>query len=111
MRDAPTGGAVAGARVMARTALQLFMEPELVDQAWTYFNDVQTADTEYVPFIGPNDDPPIDLNKEIMDTYRPLLEQYYYDETRFDTYLDQLGIKYPTLTRPISEQDSQPGRN
>ena len=99
-------GAVAGARVMARTALQLFMMPELVDEAWAYFNDVQTADMEYVSFIGPNDPPPIDLNKEIMDTYRPLLEQYYYDETRFDTYLEQLGITYPTLTRPISLPDA-----
>ena len=99
-------GAVAGARVMARTALQLFMMPELVDEAWSYFNDVQTADMEYVSFIGPNDPPPIDLNKEIMDTYRPLLEQYYYDETRFDTYLEQLGITYPTLTRPISLPDA-----
>ena len=96
---------------MARTALNLFMEPELVDEAWTYFNDVQSAETEYIPFIGPDDDPPIHLNKEIMDTYRPLLEQYYYDETRFDTYLEQLGIVYPTL-RPISEQDAPaPGSN
>jgi aminobenzoyl-glutamate utilization protein B len=97
-------GAVAGARVMARTALQLFAQPELVDQAWSYFNDVQTAETEYVPFIGPDDPPPIDLNRQIMETYRPLLEQYYYDETRFDTYLEQLGIEYPTL-RPVSEQE------
>ena len=52
------------------------------------------------PFIGPDDDPPIDLNRDIMNTYRPLLEQYYYDETRFDTYLEQLGIVYPTLTPP-----------
>ena len=101
-------GAVSGARVMARTALQLFMEPELVDQAWAYFNDVQTANMEYVSFVGPNDPPPIDLNKEIMDTYRPLLEQYYYDETRFDTYLEQLGITYPTLTRPVSLPDDAP---
>jgi aminobenzoyl-glutamate utilization protein B len=106
-------GAVAGARVMARTALQLFMQPELVDQAWTYFNEEQTADMQYTPFIGPDDAPPIDLNKEIMDTYRPLLEQYYYDETRFDTYLDQLGISYPTLTppTPVSEEEAPgPGR-
>ena len=93
-------GVVQGARVMARTALQLFMEPELVDEAWEYFNDVQTASMEYVSFIGPDDPPPIDLNKEIMDTYRPLLEQYYYDENRFDTYLEQLGITYPTLPEP-----------
>ena len=53
--------------------------------------------------LDPDDPPPIDLNKEIMDAYRPLLRQFYYDETRFETYLEQLGITYPTLTRPISE--------
>lgn len=98
-------GAVAGARVMARTALQLFLEPELVEQSWEYFNDVQTAETEYIPFVGPNDPPPIDLNREIMEMYRPLLEKYYYDETSFDSYLEQLGITYPTLSRPVSEED------
>ena len=97
-------GAVAGARVLARTALQLFMEPDRVEQAWAYFNDMQSADTEYVPFIGPDDPPPIDLNKEIMDMYRPLLKQYYYDETKFETYLEQLGIAYPTLKRGVSEE-------
>ena len=55
-----------------------------------------------------DDPPPTHLNKEIMDMYRPLLEQYYYDETRFETYLEQLGIVYPTLTRPISEEN-EPG--
>ena len=104
-------GAVAGARVIARTALQLFAQPELVDEAWTYFREEQTAGTEYIPFIGPNDPPPIDLNREIMDTFRPLLERYYYDETRFDTYLEQLGIKYPTLSRPASaDEDRQAPR-
>ena len=98
-------GAVAGARVMARTALQLFAQPELVDQAWEYFTDVQTAETEYIPFVGPDDPPPIDLNKQIMDMYRPLLRQYYYDETKFDTYLEQLGITYPTLApKKVSEE-------
>ena len=97
-------GAVAGARVLARTALQLFVEPDRVEEAWAYFNDVQSVDTEYVPFIGPDDPPPIDLNKEIMDMYRPLLKQFYYDETKFETYLEQLGIIYPTLKRGISEE-------
>ncbi|MCE2455094.1 MAG: amidohydrolase [Gemmatimonadetes bacterium] len=98
-------GAVAGARVMARTALQLFAQPELVDQAWTYFREEQSVGMEYVPFIGPDDPPPTHLNKEIMDAYRPLLKQYYYDETRFATYLEQLGITYPTLERQISDRD------
>lgn len=96
-------GAVAGARVMARTALQLFTRPELVEEAWAYFTEVQTAEMQYTSFIGPDDPPPIDLNEEIMNTYRPLLEEYYYDETRFDTYLEQLGVTYPTLTRPVGD--------
>ena len=103
-------GAVAGARVLARTALQLFVEPDRVEEAWAYFNDIQTAETEYMPFIGPDDPPPIDLNKQIMDMYRPLLEQYYYDETKFETYLEQLGITYPTLKRGVSEEGGAGGK-
>jgi aminobenzoyl-glutamate utilization protein B len=97
-------GAVAGARVMARTALQLFLEPNLVADAWTYFREEQTAGQQYVSFIGPDDPPPVDLNEDIMARYRPLLEPYYYDETRFSSYLEQLGITYPTVRRgPIPE--------
>jgi aminobenzoyl-glutamate utilization protein B len=32
------------------------------------------------------------------------MEPYYYDPTRFDTYLEQLGIEYPTVReRPIAQ--------
>jgi len=34
---------------------------------------------------------------QIMDEFRPKLRTYYYDETKYNTYLEQLGIKYPTL--------------
>jgi len=37
------------------------------------------------------------LNKEIVEEYRPQLEPFYYDETKHDSYMEQLGIKYPTL--------------
>jgi aminobenzoyl-glutamate utilization protein B len=90
-------GAVAGAKVMARTALQLFLEPTTVDDAWTYFNDVQLKDVEYTPFITADDPPPIDLNTDIMNRFRSELQKFYYDETRFENYLEQLGIEYPTL--------------
>ncbi|MEX0891280.1 MAG: amidohydrolase [Gemmatimonadota bacterium] len=92
-------GATAGAKVMARTALEMFLRPEIVADAWTYFQEEQTADTEYVPFIGPDDPPAIHLNAEIMARYAPLLRPFYYDETRFDTYLEQLGVTYPTVRR------------
>ena len=99
-------GAVAGARVQARTLLDLFLAGETVEAAWTYFNDVQTAETVYTPFISPTDQPAIWLNEEIMARWRPEMRPYYYDSNRFSTYLEQLGIEYPTIrTRPISEED------
>lgn len=90
-------GATAGAKVMARTALQLFLEPKLVEQAWAYYRDVQTKSRQYTPFIGPDDPPAIDLNTETMRTFKPMLSKYYFDDARYDTYLEQLGITYPTL--------------
>jgi aminobenzoyl-glutamate utilization protein B len=27
---------------------------------------------------------------------RPLMEPYYYDSRKYNSYLDQLGIKYPS---------------
>jgi len=96
-------GAVAGARVMARTALQLMLEPERVDAAWRYFREEQRAEGRYEPFIGPDDAPPIHLNRGIMEQFRPLNEPLYYDETRFDSYLEQLGIRYPRTVRPEGE--------
>ena len=32
-----------------------------------------------------------------MKQYRGELEKFYFDETKFDTYLEQLNITYPTL--------------
>ncbi|MDH3732815.1 MAG: amidohydrolase [Gemmatimonadota bacterium] len=89
-------GATAGAKVMARTALDFFLNPELVEEAKEYFAE-QTANQTYHPFITAEDPPPTDLNAGIMAEFRPLLEPFYYDETRYDSYLEQLGITYPTL--------------
>ncbi len=90
-------GATAGAKVVAMTMLDFLMKPELVDDAKAYFTDVQQKETEYRPMITENDPPPIERNTAIMETFRPELEKYYYDETRYDTYLEQLGVEYPTL--------------
>ena len=38
-------GVTAGAKVQAMTILDLVTEPELVEQAWDYFRNVQTKDT------------------------------------------------------------------
>ena len=90
-------GVVAGAKVQAMTVLDLLTKPELVKQAWDYFNNVQTKDVKYVPFITRDTPPPTHLNTAILAKYREQMRKFYYDPTKFGTYLDQLGIKYPTL--------------
>jgi aminobenzoyl-glutamate utilization protein B len=90
-------GAVAGAKVIATTMLDLIQSNTLVDEAQSYFEDVQTAEEIYIPFIGPDDPPAIEKNTDIMDEFRPRLEELYYDPTNYDTYLDQLSIDYPQL--------------
>lgn len=95
-------GATAGAKVMARTALEFFLDPALVDRSWAYFKEVQTKDTQYTPFIGADDPPPVWLNTRIDAEFRPKLRPLYYDETRFDSYLEQLGIEYPTIRQSVS---------
>jgi aminobenzoyl-glutamate utilization protein B len=97
-------GSLAGAKVQALTLLDLFLDGQTVDAAWDYFNDVQTVETKYTPFITADDQPAIWLNEGIMAQWRELMRPYYYDPSRFDTYLQQLGIEYPTVrTRPISQ--------
>jgi len=97
-------GATAGAKVLARTTLQLFMESDLIEDAWAYFRDVQTKDQQYEPVLTADDPPPIDLNTRIMAEFRSLLEP-----TKYDTYLEQLGISYPTL--PATEEESPSPRD
>ncbi|MFN8062583.1 MAG: amidohydrolase [Vicinamibacterales bacterium] len=90
-------GATAGAKVMAMTMLDLYLRPELVPQAWDYFKNVQTKETTYVPLIRAEDKPAIWLNKDIMDRHRAEMKKRYYDPTKYKTYLEQLGIQYPTV--------------
>ncbi len=92
-------GATAGAKVQAMTMLDLLLKPVLVEQAWTYFRDVQTKEIKYEPLIRAQDTPAIDLNKATMEKYRPEMRKYYYDPTRYKTYLEQLGITYPTVKK------------
>jgi aminobenzoyl-glutamate utilization protein B len=90
-------GTVAGARVQAMTVIDLLMRPDVLAQAREYFEKVQTKNHKYTPLIRPQDQPAIHLNKAIMDRYRPEMRKFYYDAARYKTYLDQLGVKYPTV--------------
>ena len=96
-----------GAKVVALTVLDLLTRPELVTQAWDYFNNVQTKTKKYVPLIRAEDQPAIWLNKERMERFRPEMKKYYYDPTKYKTYLEQLGIKYPTTDKPAKPSAQQ----
>jgi len=90
-------GTTAGAKAQAMTMLDLLLSPKTLADARVYFDSVQTKDVKYKPFISATDQPPIELNREIMAKYRDQMRKYYYDPTKYKTYLEQLGIKYPTV--------------
>lgn len=90
-------GVIAGAKVQAMTMMDILLRPELVEQARDYFVNVQTKDQKYQSFLRPADQPAIWLNEKTMETYRPRMKALYYDPSKYDTYLEQLGIKYPTV--------------
>ena len=90
-------GAVAGAKVQALNLFDLMTSAKLLTSAKDYFTNVETKDVKYVPFLRPTDKPSIFLNKATMDKYRPEMQKLYYDAGKYPTYMDQLGIKYPTV--------------
>ena len=90
-------GGVAGTKVQALTLLDLMLTPRIVTDAWDYFTNVQTKTIKYKSFLGHNDGPPIWLNADIMARYRDQMRPFYYDATKYKSYLEQLGIKYPTV--------------
>ncbi|GAA0879679.1 M20 family metallopeptidase [Algoriphagus jejuensis] len=92
-------GVTAGAKAEAMTILDFLLKPELVDQAWDYFKNVQTKEETYKPMITADDPAPIYINTDIMKRFRPELEKFYFDETKYDTYLEQLGVTYPTVKK------------
>jgi aminobenzoyl-glutamate utilization protein B len=99
-------GVIAGAKVQAMTMLDILLHPELVDKAWDYFKNVQTKEMKYTSFLRPADQPATWLNQKTMEIYRPRMKALYYDSSKYNTYLEQLGIKYPTV-KPASGDTSK----
>jgi aminobenzoyl-glutamate utilization protein B len=102
-------GVVAGAKVQAMTLLDLVLKPKLVAASWDYFKNVQTKQEKYIPFVRPQDKPAIWMNKATMDKYRPEMKKFYYDSAKYGSYLEQLGIKYPTVRSESSTASAAPG--
>ena len=92
-------GIVAGSKVMAMTMIDLLLRPELIQGAKAYLTDVQLKNHKVLPLLSETDQPQIHLNRETMERFRPAMRKFYYDASKYDTYLDQLGVKFPTLAK------------
>ncbi len=97
-------GVTAAAKVQAMTMIDLLLKPELVQQAWEYFRTVQTKTEKYVPFASAEDKPQTWLNDKVMREYREQMRKFYFDPTKYKTYLEQLGIPYPP---PATSSDNK----
>jgi hypothetical protein len=69
-------GALVGAKVMAASVLDLLTSAELLAAAKKQFEQ-DTKDTKYFSLLPPGAKPPLDLNKDIMDRYRPAMRKFY----------------------------------
>lgn len=89
-------GSNTGAKAQAMTALDLLLRPDLLAAAKAYFAE-QTKETKWQSLIPEGTKPPIELNREKMERFRPELKKLRYDPSRYGTYLEQLGVKYPPI--------------
>ena len=92
-------GVTAGAKAQALTLVDILLKPELVERSWDYFRNVQTKTMKYEPLIRAQDQPALELNRDIMGKYREEMRKFYFDPTKYKTYLEQLGIQYPTIRK------------
>jgi len=69
-------GLNAGAKVMAASAIDLYMSPKLVKKIRDEF-EAFLEKNPYKPFLPEDAEPPLDLNRELMKKWRPLMEKHY----------------------------------
>ena len=73
-------GQVAGAKVLAATVLDLLTDPELLKRARAQFAQ-DTAQTKYVSMLPAGAKPPIEMNRAMMEKYRPEMRKLYLNTT------------------------------
>jgi aminobenzoyl-glutamate utilization protein B len=69
-------GLLAGAKAMAASAIDLLTKPEQLVKIRTEFEEYN-KDHPYKPFLPVDAEPPLDLNRTLMEKWRPLMEQHY----------------------------------
>jgi aminobenzoyl-glutamate utilization protein B len=69
-------GLNAGARAMAASAIDLLTRPEAMAVIREEFEEY-SKEHAYKTFLPEDAVPPLDLNKELMERWRPIMENYY----------------------------------
>lgn len=69
-------GLNAGAKAIAASAIDLLTQPEKLEKLRDEF-EKYAKDHPYKSFLPEDASPPLDLNKELMEKWRPLMEEFY----------------------------------
>jgi aminobenzoyl-glutamate utilization protein B len=72
-------GVSAGAKAMAATAIDLMTSPETLEKVRKEFDDY-SKDHPYKSFLPQDAKPPLDLYEELMNSFRPAMEEHYLGE-------------------------------
>jgi len=72
-------GLIAGAQAIGASAIDLLTKPEELENIRTEFREYSKVHP-YKSFLPKDATPPLDLNRELMEKWRPLMEKYYQSE-------------------------------
>ena len=72
-------GAVSGAKVLAASIIECFKNPQVVEDAKATFQK-EIEGTAYFSMLPPDQKPPLELNRAMMEKYRPQMQQHYLKE-------------------------------
>ncbi len=72
-------GALAGAKVLAGSLLEIFANPEIVQKAKKTFAE-EIGDQTWYSMLPDDQTPPLDLNRATMEKYRELMRVHYLKE-------------------------------
>jgi aminobenzoyl-glutamate utilization protein B len=69
-------GGLVGAKALAASVIDLLLDPSLVDAAKETFKD-EIGDVVYESLLPADQKPPLELNRSIMETFRPAMRKHY----------------------------------
>ncbi|MCH6569892.1 MAG: amidohydrolase, partial [Acidobacteria bacterium] len=72
-------GAVAGAKALAASLVDFLIDPQLLAKAKETFRE-EIAGVQFKSLLPAEQQPPLDLNKELMERFRPLMRKDYLKE-------------------------------